>query len=645
MSNEWETGDPELDKIYARISKQVEAEREKIEKNGKAEEDKKTEEEKKNETQVKQLAKIATGTGLFHAPNNTGYADITIGSHRETWAIRSRGFKDWLVREYYRRDGEVPNATTIQSALNLIEAIARYDGKERKVFVRVGSDDGKLYLDLADPGWNAIEIDAKGWRLTPEPPVRFRRAAGMLPLPIPQRGGKVDDLRCFLNVKNDHDFVLAVCWLLAALRDVGPYPVLALLGVHGAAKSTFAMILRALVDPNTAPLRALPRDDRDLFIAATNAHVLAFDNVSGLPIWLSDTLCRLANGGGFATRKLYSDNEEELFDSCRPIISNGIEDFIVRHDLADRSIFLSLQEIPERKRKASQKLMAEFERARPKILGALLTALSCGLKNLPAVKIDRLPRMADFAIWSIACELALWPAGTFMHAHDANRATAVETVIEADAVAVALIEFMANRIEWTGTATELLTALSFLVPEPERRGKAWPSAPNKLSGRLRRAGPFLSQVGIQIGEPHRKDKIGSRSFTITRDKGSGDQSSDPSGPSGSQNSPLFPNDLAPDGRADDRADDSHPDDRADDSHDSTVSHNPLNNNDSDDADASDDKSPTPLYPCAHCGGPGASPVAYGDRQAFVHPHCRQAWIAAQDGVFNQRLRLVAGSSQ
>jgi len=127
-----------------------------------------------------------------------------------------------------------------------------------------------------------------------------------LPLPIPQRGGKIASLRRFLNVRDETDFVLAVAWLLAALRDVGPYPVLALLGVHGAAKSSFTTILRALVDPNTAPLRALPREDRDLFIAATNSHILAFDNVPGLPNWVSDTLCRLATGGGFAVRRLYN---------------------------------------------------------------------------------------------------------------------------------------------------------------------------------------------------------------------------------------------------------------------------------------------------------------------------------------------------
>src|SRR5262249_38658689 len=161
--------------------------------------------------------------------------------------------------------------------------------------------------------WRAVEIDADGWRIIDRSPIPFRRAAGMLPLPEPVAGGSIDKLRGFLNIQDDKDFVLAVSFILAALRDRGPYPVLCLAGEHGSAKSTFTATLRKLIDPNSAPLRALSREDRDLFIAATNAHLLAFDNISTLPDWISDTLCRLATGGGFATRQLYSDHDEELF--------------------------------------------------------------------------------------------------------------------------------------------------------------------------------------------------------------------------------------------------------------------------------------------------------------------------------------------
>ena len=217
-----------------------------------------------------------------------------------------------------------------------------------------------LYLDLCDATWRAVEIDTTGWRVIDNPPVRFRRAAGMQPLPVPVAGGSIKVLRSFLNVQSDSRLRPGGGLGTGVLRDRGPYPVLVLSGEQGSAKSTFSAILRSLLDPNTAPLRALPREDRDLFIAASNGHVLAFDNVSGLPAWISDTLCRLATGGGFAVRQLYTDQDEVLFDAARPVILNGIEEIVTRPDLADRAVFLTLQPIPEERRRPEQELWASI---------------------------------------------------------------------------------------------------------------------------------------------------------------------------------------------------------------------------------------------------------------------------------------------
>jgi hypothetical protein len=164
----------------------------------------------------------------------------------------------------------------------------------------------------------------------------------MQPLPLPVRGGSIEALAPFLNLASDNDFVLVVAWLLGALRAGGPFPVLAIAGEQGSAKTVLSKLLRAVIDPSVAPVRALPRDERELFIAASNGHVLAFDNLSGLPPWLSDTLCRLTSGGAFSTRRLFTDQDEILFAAARPVILNGIEDIITRPDLADRAILLML---------------------------------------------------------------------------------------------------------------------------------------------------------------------------------------------------------------------------------------------------------------------------------------------------------------
>ena len=396
----------------------------------------------------------------------------------------------------------------------MIEAKAHFDAPERKVHIRVGELDGRLYLDLSDETWRAVEIDATGWRVIDNPPIRFRRAAGMQALPAPVAGGSIEALRSFLNVRSDTDFVLVVAWALACLRNCGPYPVIVLSGEQGSAKSTFAAILRGLLDPNTAPLRALPREDRDLFIAASNGHVLAFDNVSGLPAWISDTLCRLATGGGFAVRQLYTDQDEVLFDATRPVILNGIEDIVTRPDLADRALFLTLEPIPEERRRPEAELWAAFEAERPRILGALLDAVAKGLAELPRTKLDKLPRMADFALWATACETALWPQGTFWSAYCDNRDEAVEGVIDADPIAATVRIFMATRTVWTGTASDLLGALAEVVGERVAKSKTWPDGPRALAGRLRRAATFLRKIGIEIGF-RREGRARTRTIDIT----------------------------------------------------------------------------------------------------------------------------------
>ena len=182
---------------------------------------------------------------------------------------------------------------------------------------------------------------------------------------------------------------------------------MAISGEQGSAKTVLSKLLKALVDPNAAPVRSLSREERELMIAANNGYLLAFDNLSGLPVWLSDALCRLVSGGSFAVRRLYTDDEEVLFEAARPILLNGIEEVISRPDLGDRGIFLTLPPIGEAQRRSETELWREFEIARPRMLGALLDAVVRGLQAMSRVHLDRLPRMADFALWAAACETAL----------------------------------------------------------------------------------------------------------------------------------------------------------------------------------------------------------------------------------------------
>ncbi|MFZ1095186.1 MAG: hypothetical protein WAN75_39205 [Xanthobacteraceae bacterium] len=584
------------------------------------------------------LIELASSVELFHDQDDVGYARFDVNGHKENWRIRSKGFKRWLARGFYLSTQSAPNSEAMSSAMGVLEARAQFDAPEHDVRVRVAGHDGCIYIDLADRDWKAIEIDEEGWRIVDDPPVYFRRSGGMKPLPVPIAGGTLKrDLRPLLNVKTDAEFVLIVAWLLAALRDRGPYPVLAITGEHGSAKSWMARLLRAVVDPNSVGLRALPRNEHDVYIAAQNAQVLAYDNVSGLPDWLSDTFCRLATGGGFSTRELYSDQDEVLFGSTRPIVLNGIDDIATRPDLADRSIVPQLSPISDQERKLQSELEAELERKHPLILGALLTAISHALKTLPYVKLDRKPRMADFAVWVVACEGVLWEKGAFLAAYSSNITEAIEVLLDADPVASVLRKFMEPKSHFEGSASELLQGLNGIIPEAQQKAKGWPRRANTLSGILRRIAPPLRKIGIDIR--FERDK-GERRVIITRPEKIAERSS----PSSSSSLLSASNGL-------DRTRDRHAivtasqeilprdrgDDPDDDPHGEIVANNPLKDKHDDDGDGDDEPLPTLIgrgvdrrgatneeRTCHQCDGPldGTERVYVIDEQPrWLHPEC------------------------
>ena len=187
-----------------------------------------------------------------------------------------------------------------------------------------------------------------------------------------------------------------------------------------------------------------PRSERDAAIAARNHHVLVYDNLSGLPTWFSDTLCRLSTGEGFATRALYTDDDEVVFEVSRPVILTGIENPAVRGDLEDRSISIRLSRIADADRRTEAELLGDFDEAGPIIFGALLDGLAEGLRQYDNVRLEQLPRMADFCRWAVACEGAYWVPGTFLAAYGAAHAAGTEDVLEASPIGPALRRLLAG---------------------------------------------------------------------------------------------------------------------------------------------------------------------------------------------------------
>jgi hypothetical protein len=480
-------------------------------------------------SQATRLVTLATDAGveLFHTPDGEAYASMVVEGHTETWLLKVKGFRRWLARLFYAEEDKTPGSQALQDALGVLEGKALYDGPELPVFTRLAEHNGAIYLHLANEDWQAVEITSSSWRVVDTPPVKFRRAKGMLPLPMPVRGGNLADLRPFLNLASDEDWRLLVSWLIAALRPRGPYPILVIYGEQGSAKSTLVRILRKLTDPNKAALRTTPRDERDLVITATNGWLIALDNLSHLPDWLSDALSRLATGSGFATRELYSDAEEAIFDAQRPIVINGIEEVATRGDLLDRALILYLPTIPKHKRQDEETFWGTFEQASPQILGALLDVVSTALRDVSGVQLAEKPRMADFARWACAAAPACgWTAQDFLKAHQGVQTAAHELTLEASPVGPLLRDLMAIHHTWQGTATELLPQLETLAqggPTPPgtfkagsdvTKQKTWPKNGRSLSNVLRRLAPTLRAVGIDV-QYTRQSLTGNRLIVLT----------------------------------------------------------------------------------------------------------------------------------
>lgn len=350
----------------------------------------------------------------------------------------------------------------------------------------------------------------------------------MTALALPERGGDLAQLRQFINIATDDDYLLLVAWLVAALRPAGPYPILTFVSEQGSGKSTACAFVRQLVDPSVAPLRSLPRSERDLAISASNSWLLAYDNVSGISAPMSDALCRLSTGGGFSCRALYSDADEVIFEAQRPILLNGIDDIGVRPDLGERCLLLSLEPIADNARKEEQRLRADFAAALPGLLGALLTVAQRAFVVAPLVRLASRPRMADFATLGAAVAVALGrPEASFLEAYMRNALCITGAALDAHPVAHAVIALMEGASHWKGTPTELYGLFKRGASEDARRSEQWPHGVNAMGDALRRLAPELRKIGIDV----RSHRGRQRSWEITKLPTPSTSSSTPSTPS------------------------------------------------------------------------------------------------------------------
>jgi hypothetical protein len=473
-----------------------------------------TEEAKKEEVQrdssdakaakSEQLGRMLMDAGArpFYTEEDAFYITIPQNGINMVYPMEDSLLGHRLYYFYYNKTGKMIDNSALDNAMRTLKGYALNERFKEEVWIRSAWHEGHIYIDLARDDNTVVKIGAdcdNGWELTNDPPVYFRRPKGFWELPLPIRGGDINKLRPLINAGHDEDWMLMVAWMVNAMfPPSASFPVLAINGEQGSAKSTTCRILKKIIDPNFTPLiGSSVREERDLAITARNSYVIGFDNLSGLSKWQSDALCQLATGQGFRTRKLHTDDEEILFNAKRPMIVNGIEPLLGREDFQNRCLACNLPPISDSNRIDENEINTKVEELQPGILGWIFDVIAHSLANIDNVKLEKTPRMADFVKRIVAGEeLMPWENGKFMEVLMDNRDELVELALENSPLGSEIVRLMEAKSFYESTPTELREILNRRALAENRNSDSWPTSTKWFSTALTRISPNLRKAGI-----------------------------------------------------------------------------------------------------------------------------------------------------
>ncbi|WP_232542732.1 ATP-binding protein [Streptomyces sp. QHH-9511] len=407
-------------------------------------------------------------------------------------------------------DGAVASQSALADAMTVLEGMAAANDPV-PVMLRVAGDAHQVVVDLGTADGRCVVTTAENWSVRDRSPVLFRRSGAMavMPEPVPLRSGEgLALLRDLVNM-DDEAFHQLVAWLVAAWIPHIPHPVLTFKGEQGTGKSKAAQTIVNLVDPSPAAKRSQPRDVKAWATQAFNSWALCLDNVSTIPPWLSDTLCKAVTGDGIVDRALYTDDDVVVLTFRRVLAMTTIDAGALAGDLAERLLMLDLQLIDEDRRRTEEELDDAFREARPAILAALFDLLSAVLRELPAVRLERMPRMADFArVLAAVDRIKGWDT---LASYTTTSAEVAADALEGDPFGSAVVSLVETNGSWEGTAGMLLEHL----PHPDTAHPKWPKDATRAGGRLKRLAPILRSVGITFDDTARTpDRHRQRLYTL-----------------------------------------------------------------------------------------------------------------------------------
>ena len=439
------------------------------------------------------------GIRLFHTPDGVGYAAVTLGNGGTAiLGTEKTEMRKMLSQRYYKEMGKAPSGTAVADALGIINGIALFDGDEITLNTRVAWKDGNIIYDMSNQKQECVVVTSKGWEIGQSRVPTFKRFAHQVAQTTPIHGGDITKIFDSVNVAEEDKLMTLVHIVSSLVPDI-PHPAPSICGEQGTAKSTASKVFKLLVDPSEIDTATMPVNDDRMHQMLSKHHYLIFDNVSWIQDWQSDIFCRAVTGQATALRKLYTDDDDHIFKYKMCVGFNGITYLATRSDLLDRSFALRLVPITDVQRQPEDEVDRIFESNRGEILGGMFDALSKAIEIYPGIKLERLPRMADFTKWGCAIAEGLgYTQEEFLRVYYTKIEESNMNAIDANPVAGLIVELMENRDVWEGSPTELYNMLLDLLSRDGARaenvkGLTSPRALGKIHDRL---SPNLRKIGI-----------------------------------------------------------------------------------------------------------------------------------------------------
>lgn len=447
---------------------------------------------------------------LFKDQNGFAFAAVSIANHREILQVSSGKFKRYLAKLFWDEHKKVVGGEIIKNVAQILEARAEYDGEVYNLNLRVAIYLNSFYYDLTDSEWRSVKVDARGWEVVDDTPVLFTRFNSTAQVEPDSDYGSItlDDFIALSNVRDPSLQKLLKVYIVSLFVPDIAHPILNLYGEKGSAKSMLFMLLKMLVDPGKPLLLTLHKDRNEFIQQLAHNYIAYYDNAKHVPDWLSDEACRAVTGGGHTKRRLYSDDDDVIYDYRRCLGFNGIDITLTAEDALDRSIEIVLERISRKDRKLETAILSRFEEIKAKLLGYIFDTLVKALNIRSTIELSDLPRMADFAVWGEAISRAMgYEPYEFIHAYYANIGRQNIEAIDAHPLGQAITRWVqswpadSESQVWEGSPQELLQILEPIAIDAkiDTMSRNWPKAPNYLSRRLNEIrSNLLEGLGIEF---------------------------------------------------------------------------------------------------------------------------------------------------